>query len=106
MKSYWIFGSLVTVILMTALLVYASDGNFPNVRESPVNEGNASAVSQSEMPDGITSTDSQDEHFNNDNDFAYNLFRTIYERNGGESSIIVSPISVGYREPTAKHVGR
>ena len=96
MKSYWIFGSLVTVILMTALLVYASDGNFPNVRESPVNEGNASAVSQSEMPDGITSTDSQDEHFNNDNDFAYNLFRTIYERNGGESSINVSPISVGY----------
>jgi serpin B len=81
---------------MTGLLVYASDGNFLNVGESPVNDGNASAVSQSLMPDGITSTETQDEQFDNDNDFAYNLFRTIYERNGGESSIIVSPISVGY----------
>ncbi len=96
MKPSWIFSSLVTVILMTGLLVYASDGNFLNVGESPVNDGNASAVSQSEMPDGITSTETQDEQFDNDNDFAYNLFRTIYERNGGESSIIVSPISVGY----------
>ncbi len=87
---------MVTVILMTGLLVYASDGNFLNVGESPVNDGNASAVSQSLMPDGITSTETQDEQFDNDNDFAYNLFRTIYERNGGESSIIVSPISVGY----------
>ena len=96
MKPSWIFSSLVTVILMTGLLVYASDGNFHNVGESPVNDGNASAVSQSEMPDDITSTETQDEQFDNDNDFAYNLFRTIYERNGGESSIVVSPISVGY----------
>ena len=87
---------MVTVILMTALLVYASDGNFLNVEESPVNEGKASAVSQSEMPDGITSTDSQDEHFNNDNDFACNLFRTINKQKGDGESIVVSPISVGY----------
>jgi len=97
MKRNWIFGSLGILVLMTSLLAFASDGNFPNAGEAPLNEVNASVVSQSEMPDDNSSTALQGEQLdNNDNDFACNLFRIINEQQGGDGSIIVSPISVGY----------
>ena len=96
MKRNWIFGSLGILVLMTSLLAFASDGNFPNAGEAPLNEVNASVVSQSEMPDDNSSTALQGEQLdNNDNDFACNLFRIINEQQG-DGSIIVSPISVGY----------
>ncbi len=85
------------LVLMTSLLAFASDGNFPNAGEAPLNEVNAPVVSQSEMPDDNSSTALQGEQLdNNDNDFACNLFRIINEQQGGDGSIIVSPISVGY----------
>ena len=97
MKRNWLFGSLGIVLLMTSLLAFASDGNFLDAGEAPLNDGNASVVSQSEMPDDNSSTSLQGEQLgDNNNDFACNLLRTIHELNGGDGSIVVSPISVGY----------
>ena len=53
------------------------------VAVAPVEKSSALTASQSEMPD-------------NNNDFACNLFRTINEQKQGDSSIVVSPISVSY----------
>ncbi len=60
---------MVALALMSSLLSFA--------------KGNAPTAPQSEIAD-------------NKNDFACNLFRTIYEQHQGESSIIMSPISVSY----------
>ena len=50
---------------------------------APVGKDSPSTASQSEMP-------------SNNNNFACNLFRTIIEQKGGDSSIVVSPVSVSY----------
>lgn len=50
---------------------------------APVGKDSPSTASQSEMP-------------SNNNDFACNLFRTIIEQKGDDSSIVVSPVSVSY----------
>ena len=82
MKRFWIFNTIAAVVVMTALLVFLSDGYFLHANEQPMNED--MIPSQGEMSDN-----------NDDSDFACNLFRAIHEQKG-DSSIIVSPLSVGY----------
>ena len=69
MKRFWRFGAIVALVLMSGLLTF----------------GQVSAPNslQGKMPD-------------NNNDFACKLFRTINEQKGGDTSTIVSPISVSY----------
>lgn len=69
MKRFWTFGAIVLVVLMSSLLIFAQD----SVPTSP----------QGKIAD-------------NNNDFACNLFRTIYEQKQDGGSFVVSPISVGY----------
>ena len=69
MKRFWRFGAIVALVLMSGLLTF----------------GQVSAPNslQGKMAD-------------NNNDFACKLFRTINEQKGGDTSTIVSPISVSY----------
>ncbi len=60
---------MVAFVLMSTLLAFAKD-SAPTATQGKVAEGN--------------------------NDFACNLFRTIYEQQHGNGSFIMSPISVGY----------
>ena len=60
---------MVALVLMSSLLSFAKDS--------------APTATQGEMAD-------------NNNDFACNLFRTIYEQKHGNGSFIMSPISVSY----------
>ena len=83
MKRLWILSTLCVAVLMAGLLVFASDGNYFDAGVLP------------EKKD-ITSIESQDEIPDNEDDFACKLFRTIIEQKGSDSSIVVSPISVGY----------
>ena len=69
MKRFWKFGAMVAAVLMSSLFIFAKDS--------------APTVTQHEMPD-------------NNNDFACNLFRSICKQKGGDTSTIVSPISVSY----------
>ena len=69
MKRFWKLGAMVAAVLMSSLFIFAKDS--------------APTVIQHEMPD-------------NNNDFACNLFRSICKQKGGDTSTIVSPISVGY----------
>ena len=78
MKRTWIINTMAIGVAMTILLAVTGDGNYLYASEQP--ELTASRV---EMP-------------SNNNEFACNLFRTIYEQKKGDGSIIVSPISVGY----------
>ena len=69
MKRFWTFGAIVLVVLLSSILIFAQD----SVPTSP----------QGKIAD-------------NNNDFACNLFRTIYEQKQDGGSFVVSPISVGY----------
>ena len=71
MKRFWIFNTMAAMVLMAAAVL------------PPGVKGNTPAASQSVMPE-------------NNNDFACNLFRTIYEQEQSDGSIVVSPISVSY----------
>ena len=68
MKRFWKFGAMIAVVLMSSLLSFAKDS--------------APAAPQGKMAE-------------NHNDFACNLFRTIYEQRQS-GSFIMSPISVSY----------
>lgn len=70
MKRFWIFSIMAAVVLVSTAV-------------APVGKDSPSTASQSEMP-------------SNNNDFACNLFRTFIEQKGGDSSIVVSPVSVSY----------
>ncbi len=61
--------TMVAVVLISSLLTLAKD-SAPTATQGKMTEGN--------------------------NDFACNLFRTIYEQKHGNGSFIMSPISVGY----------
>ena len=77
MKRNRILGSLVVVVLATALMAHASDG----IETQPVKED--IAPTEALMLD-------------NNNYFACNLFRAVYEQKRGTGSFVVSPISVAY----------
>lgn len=86
MKRNWIFGTLGIVVLMTVLLAFAKGGghHHNNVEEQP--------VEQNDTPTATVEGEILDNH----NDFACNLFRALFKREQGKSSIVVSPIGVGY----------
>lgn len=69
MKRARKFVAMLALVLMSSLLAFAQDG-------------------EPTPPQGKTT--------DNNNDFACNLFRTIYEQKHGNGSFIMSPISVGY----------
>ena len=87
------FAVLLSVV-MTGLVAFASDGNHFKNSEQPEKKEIASTESQAVMPDNNSSASSQNETSVDNNDFAFNLFRTITEQKKG--STIVSPISVSY----------
>ena len=72
---------MAVVVLMSILLALGSNGIPVNAREQFVGKESTLTTFQSDMPE-------------NNNDFACNLFRNIYEQEHG--SIVVSPISVSY----------
>ena len=96
MKRYWIISTLCIVVLMTGILVLASDRNLFNSGELTEKKDNTSIESQDEMPDNNSSASSLSETSVDNIDFACNLFRTINKQMGGGKSMIVSPLSVGY----------
>ena len=69
MKRFWKFGVMLALVLMSGLLT--------------IGQVSAPTSRQGKMAD-------------NNNDFACNLFRSICEQKGGDTSTIVSPISVSY----------
>ena len=69
MKKTWKYGAMVALVLMSSLLTFAKD-SAPTTTQGKIAEGN--------------------------NNFACNLFRTIYEQKHGDRSFIMSPISVSY----------
>lgn len=69
MKRFWKFGAIVAMVLMSGRLTF----------------------SQVSAPTSL-----QGKIADNNNDFACKLFRTINEQKGGDTSTIVSPISVSY----------
>ncbi|MBQ6167242.1 MAG: TonB family protein [Muribaculaceae bacterium] len=69
MKRIWKYAAMVALVLMSSLLAFAKD-SAPTTTQGKIADGN--------------------------NDFAYNLFRTIYEQKHGDRSFIMSPISVSY----------
>jgi serpin B len=77
MKRFWKYITLVAVALMTATTAFATTNA----------EG---------KPEDAQSAESQHKTSDNNSDFACNLFRTITEQKKGNSSTIVSPISVSY----------
>ena len=85
MKRSWILITLAVVVVMTTFLAYANCDNTCYPQMPKENE---------EIPSNASQT--ADETLNDTNDFACNLFRTIKQQKGGDGSIIVSPISVGY----------
>ena len=96
MKRNWILGTLAAVVVLTSLLALGHHNNVLNAGEPPVKEDiTTTASQQDERPDNDTSALSQDELLDNNNDFACNLFRTIYEQQG-YGTFVVSPISVSY----------
>ena len=97
MKRSWILGTLAAVVVLTSLLALGRHNNDLNAEESSLKEEvTTTASQQDEQSDNDTLTISQDELLDNNNDFACNLFRTIYEQKQGDGSIVVSPISVSY----------
>jgi serpin B len=97
MKRSWILGTLAAVVVLTCLLALGRHNNDLNAEESSLKEEvTTTASQQDEQSDNDTLTISQDELLDNNNDFACNLFRTIYEQKQGDGSIVVSPISVSY----------
>ena len=71
MKRSWIlFSTIAAMVLMAAAVEPVEKGSTPTASPSKTSENNK--------------------------DFACNLFRSIIEHKGGDSSIVVSPISVGY----------
>ena len=85
MKRYWIISTLTVVVVMSAFIAYASGDNSFDAQMPKEKKEISSNASQDE-----------EEAFNDNNDFACNLFRTINQQKKGDGSIIVSPISVGY----------
>ena len=85
MKRYTIINTLAAVALTTFLTACANDAffTFDNGEEQPVKKN-------------ISLTEAQQQMRDNNNDFACNLFRTIYEMNNKDSSMVLSPISVSY----------
>ena len=69
MKRTCKLGAVAALVLMSSLLAFAND-SAPTATLDKIADGN--------------------------NDFACNLFRTIYEQKHGHNSVIMSPISVGY----------
>ena len=69
MKRFWKFGVMLALVLMSGLLT--------------IGQVSAPTSRQGKMAD-------------NNNDFACNLFRSICEQKGGDTSAIVSLISVSY----------
>ena len=69
MKRTWKFGAMAALVLMSSLLTFAND-SAPTATQDKITEGN--------------------------NDFACNLFRSIYGQKHGNRSFIMSPISVSY----------
>ena len=69
MKRTWKLGAMVALVLMSSLLAFAKD-SAPTATQGKIADGN--------------------------NDFACNLFRAIYEQRHGDSSLVMSPISVSY----------
>ena len=69
MKRTLKFGAMVALVLMSSLLSFAKD-SAPTTTQDKIADGN--------------------------NNFACNLFRTIYEQKHGSCSFIMSPISVSY----------
>lgn len=69
MKRFWKFGVMLALVLMSGLLT--------------IGQVSAPTSRQGKMADS-------------NNDFACNLFRSICEQKGGDTSTIVSPISVSY----------
>ena len=101
MKRNWIFGTLAVVVLLTILVVFIKDDNFLSAKEQPVNEDITSTQPggsdiNNDYPKDIRLTESQRKMCENNNDFACNLFRTIYKQKKDNRGIIVSPISVSY----------
>ena len=101
MKRNWIFSTLAAVVLLTTLVVFITDDNFLAAKEQPVNEDITSTQPEvsdinNDYPKDIRLTESQRKMCESNNDFACNLFRSICEQKGGDTSTIVSPISVSY----------
>ena len=101
MKRNWIFSKLAAVVLLTTLVVFIKDDNFLSAKEQPVNENITSTQPEvsdinNDYPKDIRLTESQRKMCESNNDFACNLFRSICEQKGGDTSTIVSPISVSY----------
>ena len=96
MKRLWIFSTLCIVALVTGILIFASDSNPFNSGDMVEKNDDTSIASQDVTPIDDTITASTAGTLDNNNDFACNLFRTIYEREGRGKSTIVSPISVGF----------
>ena len=96
MKRFWIFSTLCIVVLMTGILVLASDRNLFSSGELTEKKDNTSIESHDDMPGNDSSVASQSVTSVDNIDFACNLFRSINKQIGGDKSTIVSPISVGY----------
>ncbi len=92
---------MAAVVLLTTLVVFIKDDNFLSAKEQPVNENITSTQPEvsdinNDYPKDIRLTESQRKMCESNNDFACNLFRSICEQKGGDTSTIVSPISVSY----------
>ena len=86
MKRSWILGTLAAVVVLTCLLALGRHNNDLNAEESSLKEEvTTTASQQDEQSDNDTLTISQDELLDNNNDFACNLFRTIYEQKQGDA---------------------
>ena len=101
MKRSWIISTLAVVMFLTTLLVFTSRANYHNAVEQPVNKEVTTSKGKmsgknNDSPKEFRLTESQLKMSDNNNDFACNLFRTIYKKKKDNSSIIVSPISVSY----------
>ena len=85
MKRHAFIYTLAALALMTFLTACADDSlyTFDRGDDQPVKKN-------------ISLTEAQQQMRDNNNDFACNLFRTIYEMNNKDSSIVLSPISVSY----------
>ena len=101
MKRSWIISTLAVVAFLTTLLALTSHANHHNAAEQPANKEATSSQGKmsgkkNDSRKEFKLAESQRKMSDNNNVFACNLFRTIYKKKKGNSSIIVSPISVSY----------
>ena len=91
-KRNWIFGTLGIVVLLIGLLAFAKGGiGFRRDGNSLIDTVEAQTATNA-----ASSIATQDVNMRNIDDFACNLFRSIYTQRQDNGSIVVSPLGVGF----------